>query len=269
MCILLTKDLFMRNSSTLVTIPVILVLSYLSCSCRKTVDYYKDHHQVDNKTCRISQIIVHEQASTAVVYTFTYNSAGDPVTVKNTAVGTGNPNAVFKYDRQGKLKEMIRPCEDGHFETWTKYFYNSGSQIIRDTQYVFGTYIDSIPVAHPDKNGYWVSWFRYDTLGRIIARTDSVFGPGPSTYGTLYSFRYDVNGNLVTQGVTYDSHENLLRTNKIWMFLSNNSSLANVFHASAYNTNDLPLSFPGSYAIMGPVVCLSGQFDVEYTCSGL
>jgi len=255
---------------TPVTIPMVFAISFLSSSCRKAIDYYKEYHQVDYKACQISRINVHltdEQGTATVIYTFSYNTAGDPVAVKNTAVGTGNPNTLLKYDNQRRLKEMIRPYDNGRFETWTKYFYNGGGQIVRDTQYIFGTYSDSTPVAHPETDGYWVSQFNYDTLGRVIARTDSVWGPGPSKYGTTSSFQYDANGNLVTQGVTYDSHLNLLRTNKIWMFLCNNYSLNNGFQASAYNNHDLPLSFPGGYGTMGPVVSLNGKFDVDYLCS--
>jgi hypothetical protein len=260
----------MRKISTSVAIPMVLTIALLSTSCRKAVDYYKEYHQVDEKICNISRITVQaadEEGTSTIVYTFSYNSAGYPVTVKNTAVGTGNPNTVLKYDKQARLSEMIRPYDNGSFETWTKYVYNNGGQIIRDTQYSFGTYADSIPIAHPETYGFWVSQFSYDTLGRVIARTDSVFGSGPSNFSTNYNFQYDANGNLVTRGVTYDSHLSLLRTNKIWMFLCNNYSLSNGFKATAYNTHDLPLSFPGSYGVMGPIVPLDGTFNVEYLCS--
>ncbi|HVU54468.1 MAG TPA: hypothetical protein VHD83_05405 [Puia sp.] len=260
----------MKKIATPDTIPMVLAIALFSTSCHKAVDYYKEYHQVDYKNCNISRINVQltdEGAASTVVYTFSYNAAGDPVTVKNTGVGTGNPNTVLKYDDQARLKEMIRPYDNGSFETWTKYVYNNGGQIIRDTQYTFGDYVDSIPVAHPETYGFWVSQFSYDTLGRVITRTDSVFGPGSSQYSTTYNFQYDANGNLVTPGATYDSHLNLLRTNKIWMFLCTNYSLSNGFRATAYNTHDLPLSFPGNYGVMGPIVSLDGKFDVEYLCS--
>lgn len=273
------NTLFMRKISTPVTI--VSAIALLSASCQKEVDYYKtpdankadsykDYKQKNYKPCQISQITVHVtdgQEPASVIYTFAYNAAGDPVTVKNTAVGTGNPNTVFKYDNQGKLKEMIRPYDNGIFETWTKYIYNNGGQIVRDTQYTFGAYVDSIPTAHPERDGYWVSRFSYDTKGRITTRTDSAFGPGSSKYGTAYNFQYDANGNLVVPGVTYDSRQSLLHTNKIWMFVCNNFSMNNGFQASAYNKSDLPLSFTGTYGTMGPIIPLSGKFDVVYACS--
>jgi len=272
----------MMKICTPVTITMVSAIALLSASCHKEVDYYKgsdSYKAVDSykgseqknyKPCQISQITVHAtdgQEPASVIYTFSYNAAGDPIVVKNTAVGTGNPNAVFKYNNQGKIKEMIRPYDNGTFETWTKYVYNNGGQVVRDTQYTFGDYVDSIPVAHPERDGYWVSQFSYDAQGRVMTRTDSVFGPGSSQYGTTYSFQYDANSNLVVQGVTYDSHLSLLRTNKIWMFVCNNFSLNNSFQASAYNKSDLPLSFPGTYGTMGPIVPLSGKFDIVYACS--
>jgi len=261
---------------------MVSTIALLSASCQKevdfkksadpdmTVDSYKGYKQKNNKPCQISQITVHQTDGlqpASVIYTFSYNAAGDPVTVKNTAVGTGIPNALFKYNNQGKLKEMIRPYDNGTFETWTKYIYNNGGQIIRDTQYTFGNYVDSTPVAHPERDGYWVSQFSYDTQGRVMTRADSFFGPNGSNYSTTYNFQYDTKGNMVVPGVTYDSHQSLLRTNKIWMFVCNNFSQNNGIQATAYNKNDLPLSFPGTYGTMGPVISLSGNFDVVYACS--
>ncbi|HEY8970374.1 MAG TPA: hypothetical protein VIM64_14820, partial [Puia sp.] len=181
----------MKKICTPVTIVMVSAIALLSASCHKEVDYYKDgdsqkavdsykgYQQKNYKPCQISQITVHVtdgQEPASVIYTFSYNAAGDPIAVKNTAVGTGNPNAVFKYNNQGKIKEMIRPYDNGTFETWTKYVYNNDGQIVRDTQYTFGDYVDSIPVAHPERDGYWVSEFSYDTQGRVMTRTDSVFG---------------------------------------------------------------------------------------------
>jgi hypothetical protein len=162
---------------------------------------------------------------------------------------------------------MIRPYDNGTFETWTKYVYNSGGLIVRDTQYTFGAYVDSTPIAHPETSGYWVSEFSYDAQGRVIARTDQSFGPGSSNYTSTSQFQYDANGNLVVDGATYDSHQNLLRTNKIWMFVCTNYSRNNGFHASAYTNHDLPQSFEGGYGVMGPIVPLDGRYDVRYTCN--
>lgn len=44
---------------------------------------------------------------------------------------------------------MVRPYENNNYETWNKYFYNDRNQIVLDSQYSFGTYIDSVPVARP------------------------------------------------------------------------------------------------------------------------
>jgi hypothetical protein len=259
---------------------MVLAFTCLTTSCQKSMDYhkedpkavdsYKGNQQVNDKTCQISRISVQlsqEGAASNIVYSFRYNAAGDPVDVKNTAVGTGNPNAVFKYDNQHRLKEMIRPYDNGTFETWTKYFYNNAGQIVRDTQYIFGTYIDSLPTAHPDKNGFTINHFTYDVFGRVIERADSVFGPGPSEYATTTKFAYDTKGDLLVPETTFDSRTSLLRTNKIWMFICSNYSVNNGFLASAYSSSGLPISFPGGYGTMGPIITVSGNFNVEYACS--
>jgi hypothetical protein len=246
--------------------PIVVVLLAVSFArCRKGVDAF-GHGLVDCNDCNIQQItVVHtdELGKDTVVYSFTYNAAGDPVTVKNTAVATGNPNAVFKYDRRGKLAEMVRPYDNTSYETWTKYFYDSRGQIVRDTQYIFGTYIDSVPGADL-KQGYWIHHFGYDAYGRVISRIDSSFFGSVSVTG--HSFQYDARGNLVVSGAVYDTDVNFLRTNKIWMFVCNNYSVNNAFLATAYNGHKLPLSFDGVYPTMAPVVTETGKYKMVYKC---
>lgn len=243
----------------------------LSGSCRKAIDYIKDHKNgdADCTACNIQQISVlssDELGPYTVTYTFHYNAAGNPVTVSNTAVGTGNPNAVFKYDNFGRLREMIRPYVNQFFETWTKYAYNFKGQIIRDTQYVFGTYIDSVPVPFPNMQ-YMVTQFSYDLQDRIIGRVDSLFGNGTSMAGNSTVFQYNSDGNLIGQGNVYDTQLSFLRTNKIWMFLAGNYSVNNNFLALEYNAYKLPLLFSGSYNTMVPVVSQEGQFRITYACN--
>lgn len=263
-----------RNPALPAGLMILAFITLLSPSCRKGIDFIKDpkNGQVDCKACNIKQVTVFyttEIASYTVVYTFTYNAAGDPLTVKNTAVGTGNPNAVFKYDRHGRMVEMIRPYEGdaNSYETWTKYTYNNRNQIIRDTQYVFGDYLDSVPSPNAEIYGYTVGLFKYDALERIIERTDSVFFPGLKSWANIYTFQYDANGNLIRPGAVYDSHLSILRTNKIWMFVGSDYSVNNAFQASVYNNHSLPVNFQGNYHTIFPVVSLDGAFEVEYWCN--
>lgn len=258
-----------KNTNSLMAGMLLGAATLMSGSCRKAIDYIKDHKNgdADCTACNIQQINVlttDELGQFTVTYTFNYNIAGDPVTVKNTQVGTGNPNAVFKYDKNGRMKELIRPYENQNFETWLKYTYNTKGQIIRDTQYNFGTYIDSVPIPFPNIT-YGVSQFSYDMQDRVIGRVDSFFF-GSIRAGTSTIFQYNSDGNLIGQGKVYDTKLSFLRTNKIWMFLSNNYSVNNDFQATAYNAHGLPLIFQGSYETIFPIVSLDGQFEVKYAC---
>lgn len=237
--------------------------------CQKEIDFIRKHGPgpLDVPLCNIRQISVFapgEAASDTITYTFTYNALGDPTSVRNTLVSTGNPNMVFKYDAKCRLTEMIRPYSNGLYETWTKYYYNLQNQVAVDTQYIFGTYTDSVPVAFP-QYGYRVSWYSYDGFDRVTGRIDTFYGPGMAPYGTSTAFAYDASGNLVTGGV-YDSRLSILRTSKVWMFICCNYSINNAFQAVSYNALGLPLVFQGSYSTMEPIIPQSGQFVVDYWC---
>jgi len=83
-----------------------------------------------------------------LVYSFTYNRRGDPLTVKHPGVATGNPNAAFLYDNYGRLSAYVRPYNGGGYESYVKYFYNDYNQIASDSEYIFGLYMDSVPIAN-------------------------------------------------------------------------------------------------------------------------
>jgi hypothetical protein len=194
-----------------------------------------------------------------LVYTFTYDRLGKPLTVKHPIVATGSPNAVFQYDKYGRLSGFVRPYDNNLYETYNKYFYNGRNEIFKDSQYTFGPYIDSVPVGVVQYGGA-VHWYKYDGSGRIIQRTDSFFGGEPA--GDVVNFTYDGNGDLVN-GASYDNRVSYRRTNAIWMFLSNDYSVHNAFQSESYNAYGLPLAFQGYYPI-GTVVANSGQMLVKY-----
>lgn len=265
------KPFFMRKLTPFVVPAILFGIILSSANCRKAIDIIKSPQNglADYEACNIRQITAHlseEWGSDSVVYTFSYNAAGDPLTVRNTAVSTGNPNAVFKYDKYGRMKEMIRPYENGAFETWTKYSYNRLDQIVLDTQYIFGTYFDSVPVPYPQLFGYTVSQFTYDPFNRVSSRADTYVSPDGSTSGMNSTFQYDADGNLVIPRVTYDGHLSIRRTNTTWMFICNNYSVSNTFHAITYNTHGLPLLFDDGYEALAQIVPQTGRFEVKYAC---
>lgn len=194
-----------------------------------------------------------------LIYTFTYDRLGRPLTVKHPVVSTGSPNAVFQYDKYGRLAGFVRPYANDNYETYNKYFYNQHNEIYKDSQYTFGPYVDSVPVGVVQYGGA-VHWYKYDGLGRIIQRTDSFFPGEPA--GNVINFAYDGNGDLVN-GSSYDNRVSYRRTNAIWMFLSNDYSVHNSFQAASYNAYGLPLDFQ-SYYPLGVVVANEGRMLVTY-----
>lgn len=238
----------------------LLAVGMLLQGCVKEAPYF---HNPDLTPYYIRQITVNQVFGdpwVSIDYNFTYNRLGLPVTVKNTRVATGNPNAYFKYDKFNRLIWFLRPYESGGYESWDVYFYNDRNQIVVDSQYIFGPYIDSVPVGIP-KYGGMIRWFKYDAQGRISQRIDSTFRT-TAPYGYVTNYSYDASGNLVN-GATYDNKVSYLRTNVVWMFLSNNYSVNNGFRADSYNSFGLPLVFNGLYPI-GTVVPASGQMVVKY-----
>jgi len=258
------------NPQTSAVKPVMLAaMFFLLVSCQKTIDILRSPQNglTDYRACNIKQITVvapFNDTTFSTVYTFTYDAVGNPLTVKNTDVGTGNPNVVFKYDKYGRMTEMIRPYGNNiGFETWTKFFYNNRDQIVRDTQYIFGNYVDSVAVALPE-NSYWVHRYEYDALNRISILTDTFYSPSHVFLEALNSnYQYNSRGNL---GEGFDNYLSILRTNRTWMFLSANYSINNDFTATAYNEHGLPLSFDAGYQLMQWVIEAGGTWHVEYDC---
>jgi hypothetical protein len=196
-----------------------------------------------------------------LVYTFTYNRLGEPLTVRHPQVATGNPNAAFLYDNHGRLSAFVQPYDNGGYETYVKYFYNDRNEIASDSQYIFGSYIDSVPIANLEF-GVTRHWYKYDDQGRIIQRIDS-FYQGAIRFGSGASFTYDGKGDLIN-GATYDNRVSYRRTNVIWMFLSNDYSVHNAFQADSYNVFGLPLAFDGNDPI-GRVVTDAGTIILTYS----
>ena len=196
-------------------------------------------------------------------YYFTYNGFGEPLTVKHADPGTGHPNAVFQYDKYGRLIVLVRPYENGYYESYSKYFYNDCDQIAGDSTYVFGTYIDSIPGITPQFGGTTTT-FKYDGLGRIIQTSFAYFGqsliPPPPIVET---YTYDRFGDQELGGLVYDNRVCYLRTNAVWMFLSTNYSVHNPFKADSYNAYGLPTVFE-SESPLGQIIDAPGKFTVTY-----
>jgi len=255
----------------------ILVSSILAGGCEKIIDQIHKNGKgdTDYKACSIRQITFtsptsDESSAFPAHYNFTYNKLGNPVSVINDHVATGNPNLFFKYDNRNRLIEFIQPFGDlsgnNAYNTWERYSYNSKDQIDHITGYGFGLLQDGVP--QPGVY-YFEADIKYDVQNRVIADTGSVFARGVFAYNYGVHFTYDKSGNLVRSypGVVYDNKLNFHRTNKIWMFISRDYSVNNPFIATQYNDHGLPVVFTTmymeSFGIMAPS---SGNVVVDYWC---
>lgn len=248
----------------------IIIMLFIGFGCQKVSEYfnYSGNGATDIRVCRIKQISVGGESG-AINYNFSYNKNGDPVSVINNRVGTGNPNMYFKYDKYGRLVEMIRPYVNGAYETWDKYIYNNKNQIVKDSSYGFGAMGSQGPLP---ANHFTIVCFEYDTQGRVIRLTDSLFYNEVFNFAAVYQYAYDVSGNLIhpNSNIIYDSKLNFLKTNKVWMFISKDYSLNNPFIANSYNEIGLPLCFPASYTsytILAPLLYGGSVNKIIYDCN--
>ncbi len=171
---------------------------------------------------------------------FTYNKWGDPVSIIPTYVGTGNPKWFFYYDNKHRLTELIKPYNNGGYESWTRFYYDNNGRISMDTTYVFGV------VGNPWGNatlGPYITEYQYDAKGRVVV-ADTRYPETPQHF--IRTSSYDLNGNKIGED-TYDNKINFRRTHKLWMFLDLDYSVNNALPVEGYNDKGLPLRLKGNY----------------------
>jgi hypothetical protein len=249
----------------------IILTSISLTGCQKVFDYVQKPGKGDTEfrqyaIKKVSALFNPSPGTDTVHYIYNYNKEGNPISVTNDKIGTGNPNILFTYDKKGRLSQMIRPYggENQNYETWNKYGYNSANQIVRDTQYTFGSYINNIPYPDSHSGDMWCRTYEYDSQNRIVRENDSIYYYGVLKNISQENFIYDDNGNLQSYGISHDNKINIRRTNKIWMFITRDYSINNSFVASEYNLFGLPFDFPNAYQALGILAPVSGNGSIEY-----
>jgi hypothetical protein len=261
----------MRSKSySLRTVLFITCFGFLAGGCRKLYDYIHGHGDGDYKVCNIKKITTYYFPTfeggkiDTLTYLFTYNRLGDPVSVINDHVGTGNGNYFFTYDKYNRLREFTSLYGIGGnsgYESWRKYGYNTQGQIVRDTTYIFGATSNGAPAPSPY---YYYNDYTYDTQNRISSVTTASYSHDVLSYIDIRAYAYDAKGNLVnTLPLVYDDKLNLYRTNRLWMFLTRNYSVNNPFTATQYNAFGLPLAFDFQLILIGGP---GKKTKVEYMC---
>lgn len=211
----------------------------------------------DCKLRRVHQDFGGDPNSVKVSGLFTYNSAGNPISVIYTHNGTGNPNHYFIYDKQNRLREHQLRYSDFVVERHL-YGYNAQNQIVKDT------------MTNREAGGYFVniSTLEYDNAGRIIKETivNTVNEGAPIRPTRRPTYTYDNRGNLAVAGwksSSYDNKVSVFRSHPVFQFIHRNYSMNNAAPQAKYNSKGLPLSVnPGNDAFFNAVT----TYVVVYDC---
>ncbi|MEO5684692.1 MAG: hypothetical protein ABIQ88_18770 [Chitinophagaceae bacterium] len=239
---------------------VTVLFTLLLGGCQKLQDYIHHHGDATYDACSIKKI-TSVYSNRTITFLFAYNQFGDPVSITNDAVGTGNPNYYFIYNNKKKLTQLLRSYTNGLYEQWFKYAYNTNGQVISDTVYTFGQLSGTPPL--PTTDNIIFNAYEYDAVGRIKFVRTSLRRNGVYSILEEKTYTYDANGNLDKGGaVVYDNKLNLKRTNTVWMFITKDYSLNNPFTASQYNANNLPVKFTATDL----VPFSTENVTVEYLC---
>ena len=261
--------------------------------CKKSIDYLKDNPTAEFCPCRIRQFNYAGSSSLGTQHggtdtiRFTYNSAGDPVSGIRVHASTGYPNWFFRYDRHGRLTDLIgryNSTDTGGAERWNRYFYDGQGRIVSDSAYGFPGVVNDRPTIDPV---YYTSVetavFAYDHKGRVSKET--IHNP---SFTLVTTYAYDARGNRLEPvsdftynslhsmaALSYDSKINYHRTSKVWMFIDKDYSVNNPIVADyIYNGFDLPVSivpFTGTVQTFFSVAHTSYEFEsatIEYDCQG-
>lgn len=235
----------MKKSSYLIG-PVLLIMVLLA-GCRKLLDRLFPSHPGNTSSCVIESIGV--AATNMMGYDFTqwatiqYNGAGDPVSIDLDPESSTVPSHYFYYDAAGRLSAYRIVSQDPVPLVDHRYGYDTYGRIVADT--TVQTY------AEP---AVMVSFLSYDNEGRIYEEVryelDTLTGSMTDMEPVYYV--YDTRGNLVVgpqQEINnyYDQSANILRTNKIWMFLSRNYSRNNLEGKIEYDDEGRAVAFVDDY----------------------
>lgn len=231
----------------------IIMLMLIATSCKKEPGiHFPSSH------CNILSIAGNFYAYDYDSIVFSYNAAGNPVSVVRDKPATGLASFHFRYDKFNRLTDYIRVYQptSPEFETWHRYYYKN-NQIVLDSIFQFGL-LGDVPRPSPNAPNIFFrgfATFKYDHLGRISETVDSS-GWG---YGRLTRYyTYDDKGNLVRVRYQtnipgyhlddkiisgYDDKVNLRLTHPIWQFIDRMYSVNNPIKAVRYNKTGLPLAF--------------------------
>jgi hypothetical protein len=209
----------------------------------------------------------------------TYNSKGNPVSMKGTQTGTGYPEYIFRYDKYDRVTDLIGEYGNHlYFEIWYHYEYDNKNRIVLRHTYRFGT-IGTGPLPERPTAPEDVSTYKYDGLNRIIETVDAKNFPDPYFTPRTNLYYYNTDGNMraivyiydyrrdsvIITG--YDDKVNMYQTHPIWLFLDRDYSKNNHFTAQAYNSYGLPTLYNEMHSYANFLMfAFNGGIEVTYKC---
>src|ERR1700754_93994 len=170
---------------------------FLSSGCKKLLDYIGQHPgQGGSNYCAIKEFAYRGQSDIDWdTLKFSYNAAGNPVTITRKQTGTSQLDYVFRYDKKGRMTTLIgsygpSPNPTVGIEVWNKYFYDATGRIVLDSVYFFPDVVDGQPIAGEHGSAFIVK-YEYDAKDRVTKAT-WVFGPPEFMY--LETYASDAHG---------------------------------------------------------------------------
>lgn len=249
-----------------------VIAAFYFAGCKKIIEQIHNNPAQEFKYCDIKTFKVWFRDNYNE-FTVTYNSKGQPKDVIGKYPGSPPENFSleqhFRYDKKGRLTDWITNYPGLQLVwQWHTYHYISPAKVL-DTSYAGSGSLITDP--HPEYNNQGAVVGRileFDKYGRIAKITIPA-------ENAVQNIVYDANGNTSAYSA-YDTSINMMRTNKIWMFVNLNYN-ANNFTAVApatisytYNSYMLPTSltvfgFTGGWFMS--TLAASGM-TIEYDCDG-
>jgi hypothetical protein len=208
----------------------------------------------------------------------TYNNQHDPVQMAGQHISTGNPQSLFGYDAQRRLRILIGAYYDGNssYETAHKYISDQKKRVVTDSIFYFGTY-DRTTLTLLDSRYTSLRKYIYDSQDRITDMTELRFLN--TSYTEKWSVRYFYNssGNAYKISTivenpdntvsstdvfpTYDNKTNPHQLHPVWQLIDLDYSKNNAFVADSYNKYGLPLHVTSTAVKYQSIVFLTNQFS--------
>ena len=269
----------MRYQFSLSTTAFILLTFFYLSGCTKKISLPPS--QGSDIPCKISFIyLVHGEFGGGDTLTFTYNSAGNPIFVKEGTISSANGNVQLIYDSHNMLTQYKRLYSEFNAEDWTIYEFAKGSdQPASDITYEFPSPdTGSIPPAFYSVVDSTI--YRYDGQKRVSQTvTEHADMQGDLFPTTTYDYPYDIHGNLAdpisddTSAATYDDKVNFRRLSPVFQFIDRNYSQNNStteIQIDSYNEYGLPTHLKDVAPQGGALQFLGydlGECYIQYDCS--